>query len=65
MAIIVNSIIGILAMVAVGLCMESVYRQRKMNQLKTEATCKKKIVCCGELLSFKRIGYYGVFIYRE
>jgi hypothetical protein len=31
MAIIVNSIFGILAMVAVGLCIESLYRQRKMN----------------------------------
>jgi hypothetical protein len=31
MAIIVNSIFGILAMVAVGLCIESLYRQRKIN----------------------------------
>ncbi len=42
MAIIVNSIFGILAMAVVGLCIENLYRQRKMNQLKTEATCKKK-----------------------
>ncbi len=41
MAIIVNSIFGILPMVAVGLCMESVYRQRKMNQLKMESICKQ------------------------
>ena len=65
MAIIVNSIISILAMVAVGLCIESVYRKRKMNQLKNESICKKKFQCCGGLLSFKRTGYYGVFIYIE
>jgi hypothetical protein len=41
MAIIVNSIFGILAIVAVVLCIESVYRQRKKNQLKKESICKK------------------------
>jgi hypothetical protein len=41
MVIIVNSIFGILAMVAVGFCIVSVYRQRKMNQLKNESICKK------------------------
>jgi len=28
-------------MVAVGLCIESVYRKRKMDQLKKESICKK------------------------
>jgi hypothetical protein len=41
MAIIINSIFGILVMAAVGLCIENVYRQRKMNQLKKDSICKK------------------------
>lgn len=40
MAIVVNSIFGILVMVALGFCIESVYRQSKMNQLKKESICK-------------------------
>ncbi len=56
MAILVNSIFGILAMVVVGPCIKSLYRQRKMNHLKTEAICKKNLYAVESYYHLRGLG---------